>query len=109
MGNGRRGATALRAGVLAAVAIACGVGSAFAGDAGPNARSLPGLAAGGPVAVETVFFADPRRAPVRLGRGLRNSPLPAPPQRTGILSFGTGFADRVTGVRGGAPIPVRLA
>ncbi len=110
MSNGRRGVTASRAGALAAIALACGVGSAFAGDAGPNARSLPGLAAGGPVAVETVFFADPRHAPVRLMRGQRNSaPPPAQPGRTEIVSFGSGHADRVTVVRGAIPaIPASL-
>ena len=114
MSNGRRGMTGSRAGALAAIAFACGVGSAFAGDAGPNTRSVPGLVAGGAVAVETVRFADPRRAPVRLVRGLGNSApppaqAPAQPQRTEIVSFGTGFADRVRVVRGGAAIPASVA
>jgi Transglycosylase SLT domain len=124
MSNGRRGMTAGRAGLLAAVALACGAGSALAGDpvtgdaatgagagraAAGKARPLPGLAPGATLSTETVHFADPRRAPVRVMRGPRNpaSPLPAPipalrpaTGRTEIVSFGTGFAERVTVVRG---------
>jgi len=109
--------TAGRAGLLAAVALACGVGSALAGDpatgAGPGggakARPLPGLAPGATLSTETVHFADPRQAPVRVMRGPRNpaSPLPAlgpapgpTAGRTEIVSFGTGFARHVTVVRG---------
>jgi hypothetical protein len=113
MSNRRRGATAARAGVLAAVAaaaIGCGSGSALAGDAKPQTHGLPHLAAGAPVAVETVFFGDPRRAPVRLVRGLqRPAPPPVPSQSTEIVSFGNGTAERVTVVRGGAAIPASLA
>jgi transglycosylase-like protein with SLT domain len=127
MSNGRRGMSTGRAGMLAAVALACGVGSALAGDpapgpgaghgadqaAGPGAaakaRPLPGLAPGATLSAETVHFADPRRAPVRVMRGPRNpaSPLPvsgpAPGPTTGrteIVSFGIGFAQRVTVMRG---------
>jgi hypothetical protein len=120
--------TAGRAGLLAAVALACGAGSALAGDpatgdaatgagagraAAGKARPLPGLAPGATLSTETVHFADPRRAPVRVMRGPRNpaSPLPtsgsAPGPalgsaagRTEIVSFGTGFAQHVTVVRG---------
>jgi len=101
--------------MLAALGIACGVGAASAGDANRNARPPPGLAAGGKLAVETVYFADPRQAPVALVRGphaapppLRAPPPPAVPQRMEILSFGTGFADRVKVIRGGALIPASL-
>lgn len=124
MSNGRRGMSAGRAGLLAAVALACGAGSALAGDpatgdaatgagagraAAGKARPLPGLKPGATLSTETVHFADPRRAPVRVMRGPRNpaSPLPAAGPapgpaagRTEIVSFGTGFAERVTVVRG---------
>lgn len=110
MSNGRRGATASCAGVLAAVAIVCGVGSAFAGDAGRKARSRPGPAASASVVVETVVFADRQQTQVRLVRGPAWS---APPThqllRVEILSFGAGDGDPVTVVRGGAAIPVSLA
>src|SRR5712692_10263147 len=66
MRNGSRGVSAARAAMLAALGIACGVGAASAGDANRNARPPPGLAAGGKLAVETVYFADPRQAPVAL-------------------------------------------
>jgi hypothetical protein len=128
--------TAGRAGLLAVVALACGVGPALAGDpapgpgaghdggqsAGPGAaakaRTLPGLAPGATLSAETVHFADPRRAPVRVMRGPRNpsSPLPAlspalgpATGRTEIVSFGTGFAQRVTVVRGIAASPAGAA
>ena len=124
MSNGRRGMTAGRAGLLAAVALVCGVGSALAGDpatgdaatgagagraAAAKARPLPGLKPGATLSAETVHFADPRSAPVRVMRGPRNPASPLPPLgpapgpaagRTEIVSFGTGFAERVTVVRG---------
>src|SRR5260370_42681874 len=111
MRNGRRGVACVA--MLAVVGIACGVGAASAGDANGNARPLPGLASGGKLAVETVYFADPRQAPVALVRGPHAAPpplhapppLPAVPQRVEILSFGTGFADRGKRMRGGALIP----
>ena len=111
MSSSTGGASASRAAALAAVALACGVGSAVAGSPGPNARALPGLAPGGKVAAETVYFADPRRAPVRLLRGLKNAapaavPAAAPPGHTEIVSFGAGSANRVTVIRGGAGTPV---
>src|SRR5260370_4893073 len=113
MRNGRRGVACVA--MLAVVGIACGISAALAGDANRNARPLPGLASGGKLAVETVYFADPRQAPVALVRGphaapppLRAPSLPAVPQRVEILSFGTGFADRVKVIRGGALIPASL-
>ena len=126
MSNGRRGMTSGRAGLLVAVALVCGVGPALAGDpaagAGPGggakSRPLPGLAPGATLSAETVHFADPRRAPVRVMRGPRNpaSPLPASglapgptTGRTEIVSFGTGFAQRVTVVRGITTSPAGAA
>ncbi len=130
MSNGRRGMTAGRAGLLAAVALVCSVGSAPAADpatgAGPGAaakaRPLPGLKPGATPSVETVHFADPRRAPVRVMRGPRNpaSPLPAPGPasgsapgptmgRTEIVSFGAGVAGQVTVARGITASPTGAA
>lgn len=107
MSDGRRRGTAARA--LVVIAIACGFGSAVAGDAGPNVRPLPGLTVGG-VAVETVYFADRRQAPVRLVRGPRRpAPRSARPTHTEIVSFGAGYADRVRVVRGGPIIAASLA
>ena len=79
---------------------------------------------------ETVHFADPRRTPVRVMRGPRNpaSPTAAPaavpaaapgpaagpvPGQTGarteIVSFGTGYAEQVTVLRGLALAPANTA
>jgi hypothetical protein len=56
--------------------------------------------------VETVYFGDRRQTPVRLLRGVpRRIPTIIQPQRIEVLSFGSGFADRVTVVRGGTSIP----
>jgi hypothetical protein len=116
--------TAGRAGLLAAVALVCGVGSALAGDpatgdaaigagggraAAAKARPLPGLKPGATLSAETVHFADPRSAPVRVMRGPRNPASPLPPLgpapgpaagRTEIVSFGAGSAGQVTVLRG---------
>jgi hypothetical protein len=120
--------TAGHAGLLAAVVLACSVASALAGDptsgpgaghsggqaAGPGAsakaRPLPGLAPGATLSAETVHFADPRRAPVRVMRGPRNPASPIPTAgRTEIVSFGTGFAERVTVIRGITTSPASAA
>jgi hypothetical protein len=114
MRSGKGGITA-RAGALAVVALACGVGSALAGNAArhsaPNLRSLPALAARGLLDVETVSFADSQRGPVRVMRGPRKSPKPTPPPaqpvRPELVSFGSGSADQVTVLRGGPASPVR--
>jgi hypothetical protein len=61
-----------------------------------------------------VFFADPRHAPVRVMRGLRNpaAPISVPggtlgtaTGRTEIVTFGAGSAEHVTVVRGMAAAP----
>jgi len=133
MSNGRRGMTAGRAGLLAAVALACGVGSALAGDpptgdaatgagagraAATKARPLLGLKPGATLSAETVHFADPRSAPVRVMRGPRNPASPLPPLgpapgpaagRTEIVSFGTGVAGQVTVARGITASPTGAA
>src|SRR5260370_7040119 len=114
MRNGSRGASAACAATLAAIGVACGVGAAFAGDANRDTRPPPGLRAGGKLAVETVYFSDPRQAPVALVRGphaappLRAPPPPAPPQRVEILSFGTGFADPLKVIPAAPPTPATL-
>lgn len=136
MGDGRRGVIASRAAALAAVAFACAMGSAVAGDAAhrraAKVPSLPHLAAtSGPVEVETVVFANRRLAPVRLVRGPRKPPAAtvrsarlrrppaarpagmsrapsAPPISTQIVSFGYGTAERVTVIRGATVIPASL-
>jgi hypothetical protein len=143
MSIGRRGMIAGCVAALSVVAPACGDGTALAADPaetpGPSAaatkRPLPGLAPGVTPSAETVFFADPRHAPVQVMRGPRPRqavaaarPVAGPaPRRTAgpalgraelprgsteTVSFGTGFAQRVTVVRGmtAAPAPAaRLA
>ncbi len=123
MANSSRGMRAARAAVLTAVAVAAGMAPSFAGGGGSKANAPPGLMASGAVAVETVYFAKPGLAPVRLLRGIpppipaithrqRAQPRPpsaaARPQSTQIVSFGTGFVSQVTVVRGGAGIPPGL-
>jgi hypothetical protein len=143
MDNRQRQVTATRAAALAAaVAFGCASGPAFAGGAGQQqtvkSAALPGVAAGAPVAVETVVFADRGLAPVRLLRGSPMSPpadmpLPkitprarppapravrappqlrqpsAPPVSTQLVSFGDGTATRVTVIRGGGGLTGALA
>jgi hypothetical protein len=103
---GRRAAMA----GVAALAIALGGGAAGGGDAGADRDSalppLSGLLAHGPVAVELVRFADPRRAPVRLLRGAGVAPAPTPAARSEIVDFGRDRSRRrVTVVRGVAAAP----
>src|SRR6202030_1754029 len=115
--NGRGGITAGRAGVLALVALVCGAGAALAGDppgkrgaaagGGPGAEAKsrspigPATGAGSGAAgkAETVYFADPGRAPVQVMRGNPASPGPNPApaaaparepavSRTETVSFG---------------------
>jgi hypothetical protein len=121
------GIRAASAGVLAAIALAAtGMVPALAADKHHKARILTGTTAG-QIAVEMVYFADPTQRPVRLLRGVPG-PTPAvirrpvspirpqripqrpqsaqpqstQPQSTQIVSFGTGFAEQVTVVRGGS-------
>jgi hypothetical protein len=55
--------------------------------------------------VETVSFADPRHAPVKVVRGIGGSlGPPATGRRVEIVSFGQGGGRRVTVVRGIAPV-----
>ncbi len=102
MRNGRGGITAARAGALAAIVVACGIGSASAGNA---AR---GKAASAAVDVETVSFAD-ARGPVRVVRGPRHlaPPVITPPGHMETVSFGSGSTEQVTVIRGGPSSPVR--
>jgi hypothetical protein len=101
-------------------------------------QSFPGLAPGITPSAETVVFADPRHGPVQVMRGptrgppgrnpvapaARSTARPAPPPaarpapqlaagpaplRTEIVSFGTGFAQHVTVVRGQAAPPAASA
>src|ERR1700676_4197593 len=101
--NGTGVIAAGRAGVLAAVALACGVGAAMAGDSAggsgaaagagsaaaagsgaEKARPLTGPASGAgwgaPGKAEIVYFADPGHSPVRImrGSGSPRSPISAP-------------------------------
>ena len=134
MSIGRRGMIAGRACVLAVVALACGDGTALAGDPAAGAdprpgtaakpRSFPGLAPGVTASAETVVFANPRHAPVQVMRGPRRPQTILAPRpvagpalgrtepalgRTEIVSFGTGFAQQVTIVRGMATAPTLAA
>ncbi len=112
MRNGR-GGIAARAGALAAVVLACGIGAALAGDAprrsAANLRSLSALARSGSLDVETVSFADSRRVPVRVVRGPgKPAPPAAHPGRMETVSFGSSGADQVTVFRGAAATPASL-
>lgn len=96
---------------LFAIAMAAALSTAFAsapavaaGDKTAKPRLLPGLAPGQRVHVETVAFAGPRRAPVKVIRGdLGHAPRPSIAEQVEIVSFGRGSAQRVTVVRGLAP------
>lgn len=105
MGKGGRGINAARAGLLAALAFACAAKPAAAGD---DLRKAKPALMPGPIAVETVYFADPREKPVAVVRGVpRLAPPPArsasiAPQTTQIVSFGSGFAEQVKIIRGGS-------
>src|SRR5262249_28331615 len=66
-------------------------------------------AAGGRVAVETVYFGDARHSVVQVMRGLPRPPPPAPPPAsTQIVTFATGCAESVKIVRGMGAIPASL-
>ena len=93
MKSGRGGIGAARRAALAAILFAC---SAAAGIAGEAARASAD--------VETVFFADPLRAPVRVVRGPSQSPRPPAKRwgRTEIVNFGDDRRAPVTVVHGGA-------
>src|SRR5438045_882369 len=64
MSSGGRGMCAGRACVLAAVALACGVGTALAGD--PAVRATPAAR----TRIEKVSFADPHLPAVTVMRGI---------------------------------------
>ena len=94
------------------VAVAVAICAARAGAASADetamaqSRALPGLAPGKPVHVETVAFADPRRAAVRVVRGI-TGPASHETARgiVEIVSFGHGRPQRVTVVHGSAMAP----
>jgi hypothetical protein len=114
MRSGSGGIGAARAGVLAALVLANGADWAVAGDKArhpaANARALAAAAAvaRGPLAVETLSFADSQRASVRVMRGPGRSPPPtAPPVSAETVSFDRGDGEQVTVLRGGVTNPVR--
>jgi hypothetical protein len=93
--------------VTAATAVLC---LGFAAEPAPAAKepekarpTAPAVLAPQPH-VETVSFADPRHAPVKVVRGVAG-PLarPTPQSRVEVLSFGRGGGRQVTVVRGVAP------
>ena len=103
--------------VLAAIAVtAAAIAPSVAADKHHKARPSTGATVGR-VAVEMVYFANPRQHPVQLLRGVPR-PVPAvlrqpvsrPPrpnaemhqQSTQIVSFGTGFVSQVKVIRGGS-------
>jgi len=119
-----RGTASVCVAIVAAGAFIAGhTASGCAGEARRAANSRARILPSGPLAVETVYFADPKQAPVALVRGPHAAPavlrgpgaaappaVPgAPPQRVEFVSFGTGFADRVKVIRGGTLGPASLA
>jgi hypothetical protein len=102
MSDNQAGMTAARWALLASVAVACGLVSPAAGDpaggGGLVQRAFPGVAPGDRVNVEMVTFADPRRAPVQVVRGvIRPEDAAAGVE---ILGFGDAGAQQVRVVRG---------
>jgi hypothetical protein len=102
MSDSQAGMTAARWALLASVAVACGLVSPAVGDPAGGARlmlrAFPGVAPGDAVKIETVSFADPRRAPVQVVRGVaRPEDAPAAVE---ILGFGDAGAQQVRVVRG---------
>src|SRR5438552_9455938 len=102
MSDNQTGIIAARWALLASVAIACALVSPAAGDPAGGARlvmrAFPGVTPGERVNVETVSFADPRRAPVQVVRGVaRPEDAPAGVE---ILGFGDAGAQQVRVVRG---------
>jgi hypothetical protein len=102
MSDSQAGLAAARLALLASVAIACGVMSPAAGDPAGGARlvlrAFPGVAPGDRVNTEMVSFADPRRAPVQVVRGVPSAY--AAPAGVEILGFGDSGAQQVRVVRG---------
>jgi hypothetical protein len=79
---------------------------AAADEKAAKAGPLPGLVPGQRVHVQTVAFADTRRAPVKVIRGVPGGvPRTRPPEQVEIVSFAGGRAQRVTVVRGFASSP----
>ena len=104
----------MRAGALAAIALAYGADWALAGEAArrsaANARALAAASAvaRGPLDVETLSFADSQRAPVRVMRGPgKSAPTPALAVHSETVSFGPSDAVRITVLRGGVVSPER--
>ena len=94
-----------------AIATAAALCLAFAAEPAPAAKEPEKARATAPAVpapqphVETVSFADPRHAPVKVVRGVAG-PLarPTPQSRVEILNFGRGGGRQVTVVRGIAPV-----
>jgi hypothetical protein len=101
--------TAIALGV-AMIVIAVGAsGPAGAGSATSAQPSITAALTSGQASVETVFFGDRPGSSVRVVRGMpRATPTqssPILPRHTEIVSFGTGFAEEVKVIRGGAAVP----
>ncbi len=93
-----------RCGRAATVALltACLTVPGLAAEGNTTAAKLDAVLHSGTGKVEVLLFGDRTRAPVRVVRGPSLPPTPPVPARTTeIASFGSGFADRVTIVRGG--------
>jgi transglycosylase-like protein with SLT domain len=105
--GGWRTATALG---VAMIAIAAGAsGPAGAGSATSTQPPITAALTSGQASVETVIFGDQPGSSVRVVRGMARAtpPQSSPilPRRTEIVSFGTGFAEEVKVIRGGAAVP----
>ena len=102
MSDSQAGIAGARLALMASIAVACVIVAPAAGDPAGGARvvlrALPGVTPGDPVNIEMVTFTDPRRAPVKVVRGV------ARPEDASagveILGFGASGAQQVRVVRG---------
>ena len=92
---------------LGLIVVAWGATPALAGAPTQSGPGTPGAAPGATVNVEMVVFADPRRVPVRLLRGVSHPAAPAGSRRMEILTFKPGGPEvrLIRGIAAGPDTP----